>query len=138
MRKLNSTMVAISWTVTIIFGIVFIISWINAANVQTSYGSPASSFPYILGMLIGNSIIPGILWIITYLTSTKNNNVSNLKPNNGGYRGSQNVNSSISNNKSGYSGQYSGGHNATGSSQNYTTNGNSKNDDGYQNGSLYN
>jgi uncharacterized membrane protein YhaH (DUF805 family) len=38
---------------------------------------------------------------------------------------------------SGYPGQYGGGHNATGQNQNNQNNIDSKNSDGYQNGSLY-
>jgi hypothetical protein len=40
-------------------------------------------------------------------------------------------------NNSGYPGQYGGGHNATGQNQNNQNNIDSKNSDGYQNGSLY-
>ena len=64
-------MVTISWIVTIIFLIRFLITWGNAAKIQTPYGSPSSSPVYILGMLIGAGLIPGILWLITYFTAPK-------------------------------------------------------------------
>jgi len=64
-------MVTISWIVTVIFAILLLISWSSAAKIQTPYGSPASSLPYILGMIIGNGLIPGILWLITYFTAPK-------------------------------------------------------------------
>ena len=128
MRKLNSTMVAISWTVTIIFGILFFMAWMNAARIQTPYGSPASSAPYILGMLLANSIIPGLLWLITYLTAPKVNGGPIQKPTKGGYGGG-----------------YSGGHNdhstTSDYSAGYTAGDNnsqkSNSDDGYNSGDIY-
>jgi hypothetical protein len=128
MRKMNTTMVTISWIVTGIFAILFLISLGNAAQIQTPYGSPASSPAYILGMLIGNGLIPGILWLITYFTATKVNATNNQPPN-----------------KSGYGGGYSGGHNSDPSSNDYSggydgghNNSNSNNkSDGYNNGDLY-
>jgi hypothetical protein len=74
---MNSTMVTISWIVTVIFAILLLISWSSAAKIQTPYGSPASSLPYILGMIIGNGLIPGILWLITYFTAPKINETGN-------------------------------------------------------------
>jgi hypothetical protein len=111
MRKMNSTMVTISWIVTVIFVILLLISWSNAAKIQTPYGSPASSLPYILGMLIGHGLIPGILWLITYFTAPKVSRTNNQPQNKGDYGGG-----------------YDGGHN----------NSNSDNkSDGYNNGDLY-
>ncbi len=72
MKKKNSTMVTISWIITVVFGILFIISWIKAGQINTAYGSPATSIPYVLGMLVGHGLIPGILWLITNLTAKKN------------------------------------------------------------------
>jgi hypothetical protein len=128
MRKMNSTMVTISWIATAIFTILFLISWGNAAKIQTSYGSPASSPAYILGMLIGNGLIPGILWLITYFTAPKVNGLNNQTPP-----------------KSGYGGGYAGGHNKTSSTNDYSggydgghNNSNSNNkSEGYNNGDLY-
>jgi hypothetical protein len=61
-------------------------------------------------MLFGSGLIPGILWLITYLTASKDN----TNPNNQG--GS-------------YGGGYDGGHNNSGSTN--------KSDE-YNNGDLYN
>lgn len=63
----------ISWVITVIFGIIFIINWVKALNVQTKYGSPGTSIPLVLGMLVGAAIIPGIFWIITYFVEKKRN-----------------------------------------------------------------
>ena len=121
---MNSNMVTISWIVTGIFALLFFISWGNAAKIQTPYGSPASSPPYILGMLIGNGLIPGILWLITYFTAPKVNAPNNQDPSKGGYNGSHN---DVSNSAE-YSGGYDGGHNNSG--------GNNQRD-GYNSGDLY-
>ena len=121
-------MVAISWTVTIIFGVLFFMAWMNAASIQTPYGSPASSAPYILGMLLANSIIPGLLWLITYLTAEKVNGDSIQKPTKGGYgggySGGHNDNSSISDFSTGYT---DGDNNSQKSNSN----------DGYNSGDIY-
>lgn len=61
----------ISWILTVVFGLFFLFNWIKALNIETSYGSPGTSIPYILGMLFGCSIIPAIFWIITYFTEKK-------------------------------------------------------------------
>jgi hypothetical protein len=53
MRKMNPTMVTISGIVTALFVILFFVSLGRAASIQTSYGSPAMSPPYIVGMLLG-------------------------------------------------------------------------------------
>jgi hypothetical protein len=71
MRKLNYGMVTISWIVTLVFAVLLIIQWSNLAKIQTPYGSPATSPPYILGMLISNALVPSILWLITYFTAPK-------------------------------------------------------------------
>ena len=56
----------IAWIITVIFGIMLLISWTNALSIQTRYGSPGTSIPYVLGMLFGHGLIPGVFWIITY------------------------------------------------------------------------
>lgn len=125
---MNTTMITISWIVTSIFFFLFILSWSNATNTQSSYGSPASSPPYIIGMLLGHGLIPGILWLITYFTAPKVNEIKKQNPT-----------------KEGYSGGYSGGHNKVYSSDNNSEgydggqkNSNSTNNsDGYNNGDLY-
>lgn len=82
MRKMNSTMVVISKIVTLIFIVILIIQWWYAAQIQTQYGSPATSLPYILGMLTTNGLIPSILWLITYFTATKLTSLNNQNPKN--------------------------------------------------------
>ena len=61
----------ISWILTVIFALLFLINWIKALSIDTRYGSPGTSIPYILGMLVGCSIIPAIFWIITYFVEKK-------------------------------------------------------------------
>jgi hypothetical protein len=60
-----------SWILTVIFGLLFLVGWINALSIHTSYGSPGTSFPYIFGLLIANGIIPSILWTITLYKERK-------------------------------------------------------------------
>lgn len=136
MKDKNQTMVTISWVVTILFGILLIISWVNAAQIQTPYGSPATSPPYIFGVLVANSIIPGILWLITYYTKSSNddskNKTQNLKADNTGYKGGYGGGHNQTESKSDdYSGGYSGGHNQTSSHPD-------KKAEGYNSGDLYN
>jgi hypothetical protein len=79
-------------------------------------------------MLLGHGLIPGILWLITYFTAPKVNEIKKQNPT-----------------KEGYSGGYSGGHNKVNSSENNSEgydggqkNSNSTNNsDGYNNGDLY-
>jgi hypothetical protein len=61
----------ISWILTGLFGLLFLINWFKALTIETRYGSPGTSIPYVLGMLTGCSIIPGIFWIITYFVEKK-------------------------------------------------------------------
>lgn len=125
---MNSTMVTISWIVTVIFAVLLLISWSNAAKIQTSYGSPASSPGYILGLLIGHGLIPGILWLITYFTAPTVNNVNIQNPPKGGYGGGYSGGHNRDSSSNDYSGGYDGGHN----------NSNSDNkSDGYNAGDLY-
>jgi len=128
MRKMNSTMVTISWIVTGIFAILLLISWGNAAKIQTPYGSPATSLPYILGMLTGHGFIPGILWLITYFTAPKDSGTNNQTQNNGGYGGGYDGGHNSNPSSNDYSGGYNGGHN-------YSSSNNKS--DGYNNGDLY-
>ena len=79
---MNSTMVVISKIVTLIFIVILIIQWWYAAQIQTQYGSPATSLPYILGMLTTNGLIPSILWLITYFTAPKLTSLNNQNPKN--------------------------------------------------------
>lgn len=96
-------MVAISWTATIIFGILFFVAWMNTANVHTNLSSPLS----ILEMLISYGFIPSILWLKTYFTSDKVKEGSDITPTSdgysGGYTGGHNDNSKLSSISSDYS-----------------------------------
>lgn len=64
----------IAWIVTGIFAVLFSIRIIalmsaesNAADTGTGY-----TFGYILGLLMGSAIVPGIFWLIVVLTKKKN------------------------------------------------------------------
>lgn len=61
----------ITWIITGIFALLFLISWGNALGVETRYGSPGTSLPYVLGLLFGCGLIPGVFWLITYLVEKK-------------------------------------------------------------------
>ena len=63
----------ITWITTVFFTLFFLFSWGKALNVQTRYGSPGTSLPYILGLFAFCAIIPGIFWIITYFVEKNNN-----------------------------------------------------------------
>jgi hypothetical protein len=65
MKKYNIFLVIISCVLTI----GSIVGWATASKINTIYGSPASSPPFILGLIT----IPAIMWFITYLTSEKKN-----------------------------------------------------------------
>ena len=70
-----------AWITTGIFGILFIIRMVALSKIQTEYGSPVSSPPYVLGVFLGNALIPGILWIIAAATSSNSNKKSSPKHN---------------------------------------------------------
>ncbi len=97
MRKLNSTMVIISWVITAIFTVLF---FIRLAYFLENYGNAQFLviFPYVLGMLVGNAIIPSVFWLITYLTAPR----ATSSTANG---------SSGKNQPGGYKNEYDGGHN---------------------------
>lgn len=63
--------VVFAWIATGIFGILFIIRLVALSKIQTDYGSPISSLPYVLGVFSGNALIPVILWIIAAATWSK-------------------------------------------------------------------
>jgi len=67
MRRIKIT----AWIATGIFTLLFFIYIALLSNIQTRYGSPATSPPYILGSLIACALIPGILWIVVILTKNK-------------------------------------------------------------------
>ena len=59
----------ISWIVTLVFVVTFIVQYTNLPSV-VPYGeiNPATSPAYLAGMFLANAIIPIILWIITAVT----------------------------------------------------------------------
>jgi hypothetical protein len=60
-KKKNSFLVAISWILTILS----LLAWAQSSQISTPYGSPASSPAFILGLFA----LPGLSWLITYLTA---------------------------------------------------------------------
>jgi len=82
MRKMNSTMVAISSIITLIYTVKLINEWSNIANILTPYGSPETPTSVIIGMLMGASAIPIIFWLITYFTAPKSTSLNNQNPKN--------------------------------------------------------
>lgn len=67
MRPINVA----AWIATGLFTIWFFVRLAAAANIQTRYGSPASSPPYIFGLFLACAIVPGILWIISAATKKR-------------------------------------------------------------------
>ena len=82
MRKMNSTMVAISSIVTLIYTVKLINEWSNIANILTPYGSRETDSSIIIGMLMGAYAIPIIFWLITYFTAPKLTSLNNQNPKN--------------------------------------------------------
>ncbi len=62
----NKTLLTATWIITILFGFYFILRWFQLTQIVTPYGSPATSIPVVIGMLTFCSIIPIIMWTITY------------------------------------------------------------------------
>ena len=60
----------IAWTVTILFGALFIYKWISSLTIQNNNEIQGLSLTYIVGLFIGYAIIPLILWV--YIYSRKN------------------------------------------------------------------
>ena len=65
--------VVAAWIVTGLFLILFIVRLVALSNIQTAYGSPASSPAYVFGAFLAHALIPGILWIIAAATSSRTN-----------------------------------------------------------------
>ena len=61
-----STLKKITWGVTGVFTILFIVRLIHMLNIHTAYGSPGTSPAVIIGLLVGSGIIPAIMWLIVY------------------------------------------------------------------------
>jgi hypothetical protein len=51
----------------VIFFLIFLVNLINLIN-HSRRGVP---FVYILGMLAGNAVVPGVFWIINYFVEKK-------------------------------------------------------------------
>lgn len=56
----------IAWTVTILFGALFIYKWISSLTTQTNNEIQGLSLTHIVGLFIGHAIIPLILWVYIY------------------------------------------------------------------------
>ena len=61
MKKKNALLVTLSWILTILSFIVLV----QVSRISTSFGSPASSPPYLIGLFS----LPALSWLITYLTA---------------------------------------------------------------------
>lgn len=61
----------VSWVVTGLFFVLFLFLWGQAATIRTPYGSPATSFPYMLGVFLFCAVIPTLLWLIVAFTKKK-------------------------------------------------------------------
>ncbi len=129
---MNSTMVTISWIVTGVFGLLMLLNLATSRHLN---------FPYMLGMLVFYSLVPGILWLIAYFTASTENNLQNKVNSSAGYNVS---NQKLTSDAKDYSGGYNGGHNNSSSvNQNIDfseANNNSKStnkSDGYNSGDLY-
>lgn len=109
MRKMNESMVTVSWIITGIFTLLLLIRVINFLNL---YGNREVIllFPVVIGMVFGSAIIPGVFWLITYFSapvspvykSDKEKEVSIVEYIPGNYNGGHNSiksnNSFLSNN----------------------------------------
>lgn len=79
----KNTLRTVTWIITIFFSLLFLFGWFKASLIVTPYGSPATSTPYMLGVLMAFAVIPLIMWTITYFVSkneTKKNNQQVQKP----------------------------------------------------------
>jgi len=66
-----TTLRKITWGVTILFLLLFIVRWGIAFTIETSVGSLGFATPYILGIFLGNALIPSILWVVVYFKEIK-------------------------------------------------------------------
>ena len=60
-----------SQIVSLIFLLLYLKRVFELRNIETEFGSPASSKSFMLGTLIAYSIIPIVFWVITYLLNPK-------------------------------------------------------------------
>ena len=61
----------ISWVFTVVFGLLFFFGWMKSLGVNTQYGSPGTSLPWVLGSLTFHSVVPIVFWVITYFVERK-------------------------------------------------------------------
>lgn len=66
-----STIRIVAWGVTVLFALIFLVKWIYLFSIETPNGSLGFATPYILGIFMGNAIIPGALWLIVYFQEKK-------------------------------------------------------------------
>lgn len=66
-----------AWTITILFGALFIYKWISSLTTQNNNEIQGLSLTYVVGLFIGHAIIPPILWV--YIYSSKNGKKENNK-----------------------------------------------------------
>lgn len=61
----------IAWIVTGIFTLLFLTRIIVFMSASSNTISDAHTFGYVIGLLLGSAVIPGILWLIVDLTKKK-------------------------------------------------------------------
>jgi hypothetical protein len=66
-----STLRIIAWSATIIFTLLFIFRWVRLFSIETPGSSMGYATPYVLGLFLGNAIIPAILWIAVHFREGK-------------------------------------------------------------------
>jgi hypothetical protein len=100
----------VSWIVTLLFFLMFLVNLISLINHSRRGVSPA----YVFGMLVGSAVVPSIFWLVAYLfekNSSANNNRQNPKG-----KGFNNVtfpdNAPTIPGNTIRTGSYNGGHNA--------------------------
>ncbi len=62
----NNALRSVTWVITIVFGLLFLLWWIKQSSIETRYGNPATSIPWVLGGVLFYSIIPTIMLTIVY------------------------------------------------------------------------
>jgi hypothetical protein len=75
------TITIVSWIITGIFAILFLLRIEHLSTIETRYGSLAGSPPIILGTFLAFAIVPAIFWIIAVATAPRNKNQKIQSPN---------------------------------------------------------
>lgn len=65
-----------AWIASIVFFFVFLARLFSLSKVQTAYGSPIMSFPFVFGLFIGCAFIPSVLWLIASFTNKRSKAVA--------------------------------------------------------------